>query len=55
MEQGQAVSVKLVYLSDYRTRERFIHISISRARSDQTDEGVRVIVEEVKREVGDRW
>ena len=49
------VSGKLFYLSDYLMREKFIRISISRARLDQIEEGVRVIVEEVKREVGNHW
>ncbi|MGG4345504.1 PLP-dependent aminotransferase family protein [Paenibacillus lautus] len=49
------VSGKLFYLSDYRMREKFIRISISRARLNQIEEGVRAIVEEVKREVGNLW
>lgn len=49
------VSGKLFYLSDYLMREKFIRISISRARLDQIEEGVRVIVEEVKREIGNLW
>lgn len=49
------VSGKLFYLSDYLIREKFIRISISRARLDQIEEGVRAIVEEVKRDVGNHW
>lgn len=49
------VSGKLFYLSDYLMREKFIRISISRARLDQIEEGVRAIVEEVKRDVGNHW
>jgi DNA-binding transcriptional MocR family regulator len=41
------------YLSDYRTRDKFIRISISRAGLDQIDEGIRGIVQEVKR--GGGW
>lgn len=46
---------KLFYLSDYLEREKFIRISISRARLTQIEEGVQAIVEEVKREVGNLW
>ncbi|MNC80752.1 hypothetical protein D3C75_1336610 [compost metagenome] len=41
------------YISGYRTREKFIRISISRARLDQIDEAVKTIVQEVKR--GSGW
>lgn len=41
------------YLSGYRNREKFLRISISRARLDQIDEGVKAIVQEVKR--GSGW
>ncbi|MWC31223.1 aminotransferase-like domain-containing protein [Paenibacillus sp. MMS18-CY102] len=37
------------YLTDYLEREKFLRISISRARLDQIEEGVRAIIEEVKR------
>ncbi|MFE4712882.1 PLP-dependent aminotransferase family protein [Paenibacillus sp. NPDC056722] len=43
------VSGRGFYLSDYQEREKFIRISISRARLDQIDEGIKVIIEEVKR------
>ena len=41
------------YISGYRTREKFIRISISRAGLDQMDEGIKAIVQEVKR--GSEW
>ncbi|MFD0697928.1 PLP-dependent aminotransferase family protein [Paenibacillus sp. GCM10027628] len=41
------------YLADYAEREKFLRISISRAQPEQIDEGVKAIVEEVKR--GIRW
>ncbi|MNC40503.1 valine--pyruvate transaminase [compost metagenome] len=41
------------YISGYRNREKFMRISISRARMDQIDEGVKAIVQEVKR--GSGW
>ncbi|USB32306.1 PLP-dependent aminotransferase family protein [Paenibacillus sp. YPG26] len=41
------VSGKGFYLPDYLQREKFIRISISRARLEQIDEGVRVIAEEL--------
>jgi DNA-binding transcriptional MocR family regulator len=43
------VSGKGFYLSDYPEREKFLRISISRAQPEQIDEGVKAIVEEVKR------
>lgn len=46
---------KLFYLSDYLEREKFLRISISRARLEQIEKGVQAIVEEVKREEGNRW
>lgn len=49
------VSGKLFYLSNNLMREKFIRISISRARLDQIEEGVQAIVEEVKREEGNLW
>ncbi|WP_205510372.1 aminotransferase-like domain-containing protein [Paenibacillus elgii] len=44
-------SGKPCYLSDYKEREKFLRISISRARPERIDEGVREIIEEVRREV----
>jgi DNA-binding transcriptional MocR family regulator len=41
------------YLSDYLEREKFLRISISRAQPGQILDGVKVIVEEVKR--GSSW
>lgn len=38
------------YLSDYLAREKFLRISVARAASDQIEDGVREIVEEVERE-----
>jgi DNA-binding transcriptional MocR family regulator len=43
------VSGKGFYLPDYLEREKFLRISISRAQPEQIDEGVKAIVEEVKR------
>lgn len=43
------VSGKDFYLPDYLEREKFLRISISRAQLEQIDEGVKAIVEEVKR------
>lgn len=43
------VSGKGFYLFDYLEREKFLRISISRAQPEQIDEGVKAIVEEVKR------
>ncbi|MBD0379873.1 aminotransferase-like domain-containing protein [Paenibacillus sedimenti] len=47
------VSGKRYYLVDYPEREKFLRISISRAQPEQIDEGVKAIVEEVKR--GSGW
>ena len=41
------------YLPDYQARDKFLRISISRAGLTQIDEGVRAIVQEVKR--GSGW
>ncbi|OKP87180.1 PLP-dependent aminotransferase family protein [Paenibacillus sp. P32E] len=49
----RVVSGNGFYLSGYRNREKFLRISISRARLDQIDEGVKAIVQEVKR--GSGW
>ena len=43
------VSGKGFYLSGYLEREKFLRISISRAQPEQIEEGVMVIVEEVRR------
>ncbi|MDF2963710.1 MAG: GntR family transcriptional regulator [Paenibacillus sp.] len=43
------VSSKGFYLTDYPEREKFLRISIARVQPEQIDEGVKVIVEEVKR------
>lgn len=40
---------KLFYLSAYLQREKFLRISISRARPEQIHEGVKAVIEEVKR------
>jgi len=49
-ERGVLVqSGKQFYLSDYLQREKFLRISISRARLEQIHEGVKAIIEEVKR------
>ncbi|MDP4095356.1 PLP-dependent aminotransferase family protein [Paenibacillus sp. P96] len=42
-------SGKLFYLSTYLQREKFLRISISRARPEQIHEGVKAVIEEVKR------
>jgi DNA-binding transcriptional MocR family regulator len=44
------VAGKGFYLSDYLEQEKFLRISISRAQLEQIDEGVKTIVEEVKRQ-----
>ncbi|MEK3874881.1 aminotransferase-like domain-containing protein [Paenibacillus sp. FSL M7-0420] len=41
------------YLPDYQARDKFLRISISRAGLTQIDEGIRAIVQEVKR--GNGW
>ncbi|WP_134684875.1 aminotransferase-like domain-containing protein [Brevibacillus migulae] len=49
-ERGVLVqSGKQFYLSDYLQREKFLRISISRARPEQIHEGVKAVIEEVKR------
>lgn len=49
-ERGILVtSGKVFYLSDYLARDKFLRISISRAQPEQIDEGVKAVVEEVKR------
>ncbi|WP_159888446.1 aminotransferase-like domain-containing protein [Paenibacillus puerhi] len=49
-ERGVLVaSGKLFYLSDYLQREKFLRISISRSQPEQIYEGVKAVIEEVKR------
>lgn len=48
----QVESGKGFYLSDYLEREKFLRISISRAQPERIDEGVKAIIEEVKRSIG---
>lgn len=49
-ERGVLVqSGKQFYLSDYLQREKFLRISISRARPEQIHEGIKAVIEEVKR------
>ncbi|WP_248924761.1 PLP-dependent aminotransferase family protein [Paenibacillus hamazuiensis] len=43
-------SGKRFYLSDYLEREKFLRISIARAQPEHIEEGVRAIIEEVRRE-----
>lgn len=42
-------SGKAFYLKDYREREKFLRISISQTPPEQIDEGIKAIVEEVRR------
>ncbi|WP_223068613.1 PLP-dependent aminotransferase family protein [Paenibacillus caui] len=42
---------KRFYLSDYMAKEKFLRISVSRALPDRIEEGVKAIVEEVRREI----
>ncbi|WP_199615300.1 aminotransferase-like domain-containing protein [Paenibacillus alkalitolerans] len=44
------MSGKGFYLTDYLDREKFLRISISRAQPEQIEEGVKAIVEELRRE-----
>ncbi|TCW41494.1 DNA-binding transcriptional MocR family regulator [Laceyella sacchari] len=46
----KVVSSKEFYLSDYLEREKFLRISISRVQPEKIDEGVKAIIEEVRRE-----
>lgn len=41
-------SGKQFYLSNYLDREKFLRISVSRARSEQINEGIKEIIEEVR-------
>ncbi|WP_042163121.1 PLP-dependent aminotransferase family protein [Paenibacillus gorillae] len=43
------VTSRNFYLSDYLERDKFLRISISRARLEQIDEGVKAIVKETRR------
>ncbi|CAG7654722.1 PLP-dependent aminotransferase family protein [Paenibacillus allorhizosphaerae] len=43
------MSGKRFYLSDYLERDKFLRISISRAKPERIDEGIQAIVEEAKR------
>jgi len=43
------MSGKPFYLSAYRKREKFLRISISRVRQEQIHEGIKAVIEEVKR------
>lgn len=45
----QVVSGKGFYLKGYREQEKFLRISISRAQPGQIDEGVKTIIEEVRK------
>ncbi|WP_028545975.1 PLP-dependent aminotransferase family protein [Paenibacillus taiwanensis] len=47
------VSGRGFYLNEYAEREKFIRISISRAKSASIDDGVKAIIEEVKQAI--RW
>ncbi|MCG7409950.1 PLP-dependent aminotransferase family protein [Paenibacillus sp. ACRRX] len=47
------VSGRGFYLNDYAEREKFIRISISRAKSESIDDGVKAIIEEIQQ--GIRW
>lgn len=44
------VTSKRFYLADCLEREKFLRISISQAQPEQIDEGVKAIIEEVRRE-----
>lgn len=57
MKRLAARNVKVVtgrpfYLTNWLEREKFLRISISRVRPENIEEGVRVIMEEVRREIG---
>ncbi|CAH1203552.1 2-aminoadipate transaminase [Paenibacillus plantiphilus] len=50
LERGISVrSGKDFYLSDYKERDKFLRISISRVQPEQIDEGVKAIIEEIQR------
>ncbi|WP_435922572.1 PLP-dependent aminotransferase family protein [Paenibacillus sp. DYY-L-2] len=57
MKRLSARNVKVVtgrpfYLTNWLEREKFLRISISRVRPENIEEGVRVIMEVVRREIG---
>ena len=47
-----AVTGKQFYLSKWLERDKFLRISVSLVKPERIDEGVRMIMEELKREVG---
>ncbi|MFC0216560.1 PLP-dependent aminotransferase family protein [Paenibacillus chartarius] len=47
-----AVTGKPFYLTNWLEREKFLRISISQVKPERIEEGVRIIIEEVKRELG---
>lgn len=50
-KQIRVTSGKVSYLKMYREWEKFLRISISQVQLERIEEGVRHIVEEVRREV----
>ncbi|WP_334076914.1 hypothetical protein [Paenibacillus sanfengchensis] len=48
--QVKAVTEKSFYLTNWLEREKFLRISIPRVRPERIEEGVRGIMEEVRRE-----
>jgi len=46
------VSGKSFYLTESLERDRFLRISVSRARAEQIDEGVAAIAEEIRKGSG---
>ncbi|MCQ6560581.1 aminotransferase-like domain-containing protein [Paenibacillus mendelii] len=48
MRNVSVVSGKRFYLTDYRERDKFLRISISRAQPEQIDMGVKAIIDEVR-------
>jgi DNA-binding transcriptional MocR family regulator len=46
------VAGKQFYLTNWLEREKFLRISISQVKPEKIEEGVRVIMEEVRREIG---
>lgn len=46
------VAGKQFYLTNWLEREKFLRISVSLVKPERIEEGVRVIMEEVKREIG---
>jgi DNA-binding transcriptional MocR family regulator len=47
-----AVTGKQFYLTNWLEREKFLRISISLVKPERIEDGVRVIMEEVRREIG---